>query len=307
MKLFYYFANLALAAANAPKTIEIASDVHMPVVNLGAGGGGFSASNFTLWFELGGRGVNTNWMNVDGADQQHLVGQAIKQSHVPRSEIFVATTVPCCPAPAWGPQMDHVCVGKSPADAAGDIAFDIKALDLEYVDLLLLFQPCASFDHTLEVYRAMESAFEQKKVRALGVANFNSSAIDMLVKKAKVKPALNQCQFSIGSHHAEEMGGSDSTLEYSRKNGIAFQAWSPLGGSSGVDVMHLPEVKAVAQAHNKSAAQVALRWITQQGGLVVTASSKASHDLGDLDLFDWDITDEEMKQLSNLQPTSVVV
>merc|ERR1712048_38260 len=106
--------------------------------------------------------------------------------------------------------------------------------------------------------------------------------------------------FSIGNHDSEALGRSFQTLEHCKKVGITYEAYSPLGGLSGVDVLSDPTVKAVAQAHNKSTAQVALRWISQKGAIAVTASGKASHDQGDLGIFDFDLTSSEMLRLEHV-------
>ena len=85
-----------------------------------------------------------------------------------------------------------------------------------------------------------------------------------------------------------------------REKKITYSAYSPLGGLSGVDVLKNPTVLAVGEAHNKSSAQVALRWVTQQGVVAVTASTKASHLRGDLGIFDFTLTDDEMASLTKI-------
>merc|ERR1712113_889994 len=98
--------------------------------------------------------------------------------------------------------------------------------------------------------------------------------------------------------HEFSMLGSDlATLHRCQSLGITYSAYSPLGGLSGIDVLSNPDVVAVAKACNKSTAEVALRWVVQQGVVAVTASDKASHDKSDLDIFSFSLTEDEMQRL----------
>ena len=115
-----------------------------------------------------------------------------------------------------------------------------------------------------------------------------------------MKPVVNQCGFSIGGHNDSKFGRDFGTLDKCREKKITYSAYSPLGGLSGVDVLSNPKVVAVGKAHNKSSAQVALRWVTQQGVVAVTASTKASHLAGDLDIFDFTLSQEEMASLTKI-------
>merc|ERR1711920_597266 len=117
-------------------------------------------------------------------------------------------------------------------------------------------------------------------------SNFRASSIDSLLKDVTIKPAVNQCKFSIGSP-------DDATRKRCEELGITYSAYAPLGGTSGVDVLHQRDVLAIAKAHNKSAAQIALRWVVQQGVVAVSASTNASHDISDLGIFEFDLMQEE--------------
>merc|ERR1719161_2613388 len=112
----------------------------------------------------------------------------------------------------------------------------------------------------------------QKKARAIGVSNFNANYLKKFLSAGiKVKPAVNQCGYSIGAHNSSQLGSDDETRKYCQSQGIAYQAYSPLGGLSHVNVLGDKDVQAIASKHNVSAAQVALRWVAQQGALLVTA------------------------------------
>ena len=94
--------------------------------------------------------------------------------------------------------------------------------------------------------------------------------------------------------------GADATLAKCRQKGITYSAYSPLGGLTSVDVLTNPTVVSIGKAHGKSSAQVALRWVTQQGIVPVTASTKASHLASDLDIFDFTLSEAEMAALKSV-------
>ena len=180
---------------------------------------------------------------------------------------------------------------------------DLRLLGLPSVDLMLLHWPCATMNETITTYRALERFALAGKARAIGISNFNASLIDALYAAPgglRVKPAVNQCGFSVGGHSTPTFGRDFDTFNKCKEKGITFSAYSPLGGLSGVDVLNDPRVKAIGAAHNKSSAQVALRWLTQQQVLPVTASTKRSPLASDLDSLDFMLTDDEIAKLTKI-------
>lgn len=188
-------------------------------------------------------------------------------------------------------------------DTAQQIKHDLNTLELDYVDLMLLHWPCDTFEESMSAYRAMEDMVELGTARAIGVSNFNASWLERLYNEAKVKPSINQCALSIGDHTSSLWGRDDATVEMSKKLGVTFEAYSPLGGWARGGTGHIlndPTVKSIGETHNKSAAQVALRWLVQQDLAVVTASNDIEYDESDLELWDFVLTDDEMQQLSSI-------
>jgi diketogulonate reductase-like aldo/keto reductase len=130
-----------------------------------------------------------------------------------------------------------------------------------------------------------------------------------LLPHVRVPPAVNQAGFSIAGHTGvqyrnQSWGCDDDTRRTCARHGVTYQAYSPLGGwaMGGTSrVLHDPTVVAVAKAHNRSAAAVALRWVTQQGVLLVTSSNNAAHDADDLASFGFNLTDSEMASLGALR------
>jgi diketogulonate reductase-like aldo/keto reductase len=106
--------------------------------------------------------------------------------------------------------------------------------------------------------------------------------LDAIIKGGTIPPAVNQCGMSVGAHNSSTFGSDRTTLERCRDRGVTYQAYSPLGGLSGVDILRNPTVEAVAARHHASTATVALRWLVQQGVPFVTSSTKAGYDLEDL-------------------------
>lgn len=288
-------AAVAFAPASIPTTKEIAPGVHMPYIN--CGGVHSHPSNFSLWLELGGRGLDTAMMYGD--DIQVKMGSAIKASGIPREELFVTTKVPCCPTGniglTWCSWYDSEY---KDLDAFTRAEVDLRLLGLDKVDLLLLHWPCDTMEDTVNTYHKMEEFALAGKARALGISNFNASAIDALYAAGlRVRPAVNQCGFSIGGHNDSEMGRDYETLAKCEAMNITYSAYSPLGGLTKARPLSDPTVLAIGAKHNKSSAQVALRWVTQQGVPAVTASNNSDYDTEDLQIFDFTLSDDEMKQL----------
>ena len=290
---------LIFAAATStpvPTHVEIAPGVSMPYINLG--GVHSHPSNYSAWLKLGGTGLDSALMYGD--DVQVQMGDAASASDVARDKLFITSKVPCCPAPftkwcAW------YASEYADLDAFTRAKIDARLLGVEVVDLMLLHWPCARMEDTLTAYRALEEFKLAGKAKAIGISNFNASAIDALYASGlRVPPSVNQCGFSIGNHNDTQYGRDFATLAKCREKKITYSAYSPLGGLSGVDVLGNPTVVSIGTAHGKNSAQVALRWVTQQGVVAVTASTKASHLQTDLDIFDFTLTDEEMATLTKI-------
>lgn len=280
-------------APSVPTKTEIAPGVHMPYINLG--GVHSHPSNYTAWLELGGTGLDSALMYGD--DVQVAVGDAIEHSKISRDQLFVTSKVPCCPAPfsKWCSWYDAEYNDLSAFTRA---KIDARLMGIEVVDLMLLHWPCATMEQTIATYRSLEEFALAGKARAIGISNFNSTLIDALYAAGlRVPPSVNQCGFSIGNHDDSKNGRDFDTLNKCKELGITYSAYSPLGGLSGVDVLGNPTVKSIGEHYGKSSAQVALRWLTQQGIVVVTASDKVSHLQTDLDIFNFTLSENEMLAL----------
>ena len=260
----------------------------MPMVNLG--GVLTKPSNYSAWLSpaVGGTAVDTALSY--GTKVQQQVGVALANSGLKRDRTFVTTKVPCCPDGAPS-HMWFSCDDPDGKNTTLALERDLHELGLDAVDLMLVHWPCSTMEETIKTYRALEAFHAAGKARAIGVSNFNVSQLRQLLAAATVPPAVNQCEFSIGNH-------DDDALDFCKAHNITYEAYSPLGGLSHVDVLGDADVQAIARRHNKSAAQVALRWVVQQGVPFVTAAMNPTFMVEDLDLFDFELGGDEMDTLA---------
>ena len=143
-----------------------------------------------------------------------------------------------------------------------------------------------------ETWRAMEELYEAGKIRAIGLSNFMPHHVAELLKTAKIKPMVDQIEVHPGWTHAEE-------IKKLQAMDIVVEAWGPLGGQ-GATVLVDPTMQKIAAAHGKTPAQVSLRWILQQGGVPLPKSVHADRIKQNRDLFDFELSNEEMQEISAL-------
>jgi diketogulonate reductase-like aldo/keto reductase len=280
MKLFGAFSVVAVTTATLPTT-EIAPGVDFPVVNIGtwlAGSKTEDAHEISKnWLAQGFRGIDTALIYNDQKD----IAAAIEESGVPREEIFLTSKIPGCAA------------------AAASVDSDLKQLNVDYIDLMLIHSPiglsCPS------TWKVLEDYVSKGKLRSIGVSNFNVKQLQNVMDKATIPIAVNQIDYNVFKHDEEIIAFCDA-------NNITVEAYSPLGGANGGQSVFKDEtVKAIADAHNVSAAQVALRWIVQRGHTLAVLSSSTEHQANDADLWSFELTDDEMDTLTQYQSKAVVV
>lgn len=246
-------------------------------------------SKTARWLAAGGRGVDTAWSYDHGGygHSQRQDGVAIQASGVARSELWVTTKIPC---------------GTSTAAVLDLVQYDLDQLMLDTVDLLLIHSPtspnCTAPAGIASTWIGMQAAVKAGKAKSIGVSNFKPSQLDALAKApgVSVVPAVNQILLHVGTVDKE-------TVQYCAKAGIVVEAYSPLGhpNGGGKAVYDIPQVVAIGKAHNVSGAQVGLRWLVQNKHPFVTASGESGYDYQDLALFNWTLTEAEMRILNNLK------
>ena len=206
---------------------------------------------------------------------EEAVGKGIKESGVPRKEIFITTKL-------YPSQFDH---------AAEAIDEALEKLDLNYIDLMLLHHPG---DNDVEAYKAMEQAVADGKIRSIGLSNWYIKKIDEFLPQVCITPALVQNE--IHPYYQES-----EVIDYMHNLGIAMEGWYPLGGRDHTqELLNNKTIAAIAEAHSRSAAQVILRWNLQKGVIVIPGSSNPEHIRENITLFDFTLTKDEMAQINAL-------
>lgn len=203
---------------------------------------------------------------------EKAVGRAMKRSGLPREEIFLETKL-------WSSFYEQ-------PDA---VEKTLARLDTDYIDLLLIHQPAGNY---VAGYRLMEKAYKEGKVRAIGLSNFNQAQVSEILSLCEVKPTILQTE--LHPYHQEP-----SLKTFLKENGIAAQAWYPLGHGDKA-LLEEPLLTALGQKYGKSAAQIILRWHMQVGNIVIPGSKNPAHIKANFDLFDFVLTDEEMAQIAAL-------
>ena len=225
------------------------------------------------------------------AGNQRGFAKAVKDSGIDRSELFICGSVVSNRAAGFDAAYQATTRGWK------QNLVEFAEGDLTYLDQIMLDYPGPDTASIQGQWKAFEEMHEKGLTRTLSVSNFSPSQLDAILKAATVKPVVNQLPFSVAYHP------NDATiLEENKKRGILVQAWGPLGKSLGGRFS--PAIKskcaAIGQVHGKSYAQVALRWILQKGACFTTQTKVKEHFREDLDLFDFELSPGEMKELDSL-------
>ncbi|WUC39794.1 aldo/keto reductase [Streptomyces sp. NBC_00557] len=226
-----------------------------------------------LALEAGYRSIDTAavYGNEEGT------GRAIAASGLPREEIFVTTKL-------WN--ADH---GYDAALRAFDAS--LARLGLDYIDLYLIHWPLPARDAYVDTYKALEKLLSDGRVRAIGVSNFLNEHLERLIAETSVIPAVDQIELHP---HLQQ----HAAREFHAEQGIATEAWSPLGQGKGL--LEVPAIVAIAQKHGRTPAQVVLRWHIQLGNIVIPKSVTPSRIKENIEVFDFSLDDEDLAAISAL-------
>ena len=200
------------------------------------------------------------------------VGREIKKSGVSREEIFLETKL----WPAFYEEEDQ-------------IEKTLKRLDTDYIDLLLLHQPAGNYR---KAYKIMEKAVKEGKVRAIGLSNFDEKGIQEILENCEIKPTVLQTEVHPYYPQTE-------MKKFLNQYDIKIQAWYPLGhGDKGL--INEPIFSKLAQKYGKSNVQIILRWHIQSDNIVIPGASNPDHIKANIDIFDFELTEEEMREIANI-------
>ncbi len=256
------------------KTVRLNSGYDMPIMGLGT----YSLSDeecyrsVTALLNAGGRLIDTAYMYGNEA----AVGRAIRDSDVPREEIFVITKI------YPGEQF------KNPEKAIQDA---LDRLDIGYIDMMLLHHPGKN---DVKAYKAMEQAAADGKIHSIGLSNWYVEELEEFLPQVSVTPALVQNE--IHPYYQE-----NDVIPYIQDLGIVVQGWYPFGGRGHTaELLGDSVISEIADAHGVTSAQVILRWNLQRGVVVIPGSGNPDHIKENLDIFGFELTEDEMSRIRAL-------
>ncbi len=222
--------------------------------------------------------INSGYRLIDTAAaymNEAAVGQAIAKCGIPREELFITTKL-------WVQDASY-------EGAKQAIETSLKNLGLDYLDLYLIHQPMKDY---IGAYRAMEEAYKDGKLKAIGVCNFYPNRLADLCETVEVIPAVNQVEL-------HPFFQQENALALMKEYGVQPQAWGPFAeGNHGI-FTH-PVLTKIGEKYGKSAAQVALRWNTQRGVVVIPKSVHKNRMEQNIDIWDFSLSDEDMREIAKL-------
>lgn len=222
--------------------------------------------------------LNVGYRLIDTAQSyfnEEEVGNAIVKSGIPRDEIFLTSKV-------W---IDHYGY----EECKKSVEISMQKLKTDYIDLMLLHQP---FGDYYGAWKALEELYEAGKLRAIGISNFYPDRMVDIASFSRICPMVNQIEIHP---HLQQI----EAKKWNEKYKLQLEAWAPFGEGRG-GIFELPELKKIAEKHNRTTAQIILRWHLQRGIVVIPKSTHAERMKENFDVFDFELTKEEMSTIALL-------
>ena len=223
--------------------------------------------------------IQSGYRLIDTAQayyNEEAVGNAIAKSGVARKELFITTKV-------WLTEHDY-------DKARASVLESMRKLQTDYLDLVLIHQALGNY---YAAYHALEDLYKEGKLRAIGISNFSAERMADITEFTEVKPAVNQ----VETHPYFQQEFLHSWMQ---RLGIQHEAWGPLGECRLIQLLRTPLLIEIAKRHNKTVAQVMLRWNVQRGIVVIPKTSHVERMKENIDIFDFQLSDEEMKAIATL-------
>lgn len=222
------------------------------------------------------KGIEIGYRHIDTASfygNEEVIGSAIKESEISRKEIFLVDKV-------WNSEHGYEKTLKSFQES-------IKKLKTDYLDLYLIHWPQSL---NKETWKALEKLYKEGYIRAIGVSNFTINHLQQLMENAEIIPAVNQIEF-----HPRLV--QNDLMEFCEKYNIQMEAWSPL--MRGL-VFQIPFLKKLSMKYDKTISQIVLRWDLQMGVITIPKSTTLSRIKENMDIFNFEISEEDMKNIEKL-------
>ena len=224
--------------------------------------------------------IKDGYRSIDSAtnyDNEGIVGKAIRDSGVPRDQIFVSSKLPG--------KYHHY------DDALNAITESLARMGLDYFDLYLIHWPLPKRKLYVEAWQALITAQKLGLIKSIGVSNFEPEHLDRIIQETGVTPSVNQIEI-------HPYWVNDERVQENAKRGIVTEAWSPLG--RGSSALSEPIVVKLAEKYQKNPGQILLRWHSQRGIVPLPTSTNLNHQRANLDVFDFELTGDEVKAINTL-------
>ena len=261
------------------KTITLNNNIQMPILGFGTflmGGAECEESVLTA-LRSGYRMIDT----AEAYGNEEAVGNAIVKSGIPREELFIVTKVNF----------------RSYENTRKTVETSLEKLKTSYLDLVLLHWP---FGNYYAAWQELENLYQEGKIKAIGVSNFEPDRLIDLIEFNEVIPAVNQIETHLLCQRREER-------EWLQKYHVQHMAYAPLGQGRKNEMFENPVLLEIAKAHGKSAAQVALRFLMQNGVVIIPKSVHEERIKENLDLFDFELNMSEVEQLMKMDMASPMI
>jgi methylglyoxal/glyoxal reductase len=260
-----------------PKSLKDTTTLHNGVKMPWFGLGVFKVQEGSEVIESVKAAIKHGYISIDTAaiyQNEEGVGQAIRESGIPREELFITSKV-------WNSDQGY----ESTLQA---YETSLKKLGLEYLDLYLIHWPGKT--KYKETWKALEQLYKDGRVRAIGVSNFHIHHLKDLLEGAEIKPMVNQVEYHPHLTQKE-------LHEFCKQEGIQLEAWSPLKRG---ELLSDPTINEIAQKYKKTPAQVMLRWDLQNGVVTIPKSIKEHRIIENADVFDFELTPQDMEKIDSL-------
>ena len=254
-------------------TVTLNNGVQMPILGFGTN---------TLKDEIGVRcvsnAISVGYRLIDTAHiyrNEEAVGEGIKKSGIDRKELFITSKL-------WVDDSGYEGTKKA-------FETSIKKLGVDYLDLYLIHRPRGDVKGS---WKAMEELYEAGKIRAIGVSNFLPEQLDELNSYSKIEPVINQIETHVFFQEKD-------SYPYLKKSNTQIEAWSPFAAGRN-NIFSNPIIDQIGKKYGKTIAQVCLRWHYQRGVVAIPRSSQKAHMIENLNIFDFELSEDEMKTLATL-------